>query len=252
MKPSIKDLEAEIEDAVSVFEDLEQRVHTFFSLVDTGEWGNNWSVQNKGHRYRRETLSLYSDWREGTEPLVRRYCVERDIDRFDRAEVEFRELLSLQETKSSLTDTYQRTLDVLHIQKSIVEAIPNRIRSERLVSPQHQSKRLLNEELRESKRLLDRGVDRAAGVLAGVALERHLIVMGDSPSEDVSVSNRDGIASLAQTLRDGKVIEESERKQLVYLSEIRNKCAHADGEDPTHDEVSRLVEQVDDFIDRHS
>jgi len=201
---------------------------------------------------RRAALREYSDWREGTEPLVRRYCVERDRERFEKSGEKFRDYLSLREDLGNPENTRRRAVDLLYVQLSIVEAIPNRIRSERLVSPRQQSRRLLNEELRESKRLLDQGVDRAAGVLAGVALERHLIVMGDAPSKDVDISVTDGITELAQSLRDGEVIDENDRKQLVFLSGIRNKCAHADGEDPTHDEVSRLVKQVDDFIERHS
>lgn len=254
MKPAIEELEATIDEAVSSFDELAELNQMVFMNTEEVSygWSGNWKLSGRGKQLRRKLLDLYGEWKQQTEPIVERYLPERDVERFQKADEVFRLYLDLQQKEETPVETKDEALDALHLQKRLVEAVPSRIESERLVNPRQQSVRLLNEELRESKRLLDDGLDRPAGVLASVALERHLIVMAESSSKDVDFSYSDSINPMANSLREAGVIDKADEKLLIHLAEIRAKCAHADGDEPGHDEVSRLVDQVDEFIERHS
>lgn len=73
------------------------------------------------------------------------------------------------------------------------------------------------------------GVDhiRAAGVITGVALERHLITLCESSSEELDFGYMDVITSLAYTLNEAGEITDDDKRSLDYLAGIRDNCSYA-------------------------
>src|SRR5260370_20430799 len=79
-------------------------------------------------------------------------------------------------------------------------------------------------ELEEADKLFGIGYSRAAGTIAGVALERHLKTLCDT--NKVSYPPNVTIDKLAQVLYGAGKFDITELKQVQFLASIRNKCAH--------------------------
>jgi Leucine-rich repeat (LRR) protein len=102
-----------------------------------------------------------------------------------------------------------------------------------------------NTEIEEAEQHLWSGQERAAGVLAGVALESHLKKL--CHINYISYAEKTRLQVLIQTLQDEEVITFGEAKILAKLASIRNKCAHSDF--VSKREVRFLVREVKKFID---
>jgi len=84
---------------------------------------------------------------------------------------------------------------------------------------------------------------RAAGALAGVALERHLGTV--ARSHDLKVAKKDPtIAELNDPLKAADVIDVPTWRFIQRLADLRNLCDHAKQRDPTNDEVQELIAGV--------
>jgi hypothetical protein len=91
---------------------------------------------------------------------------------------------------------------------------------------------------------------RAAGVVAGVVLERHPGYLVDlvnstlAPADQYPRSDRGSIFSYAEWLMGRGVIDRCDRVPLQEVNFIRNCCDHAPGaklRSPRRDEVQRLI-----------
>lgn len=120
--------------------------------------------------------------------------------------------------------------------------------SEQLRVTKRISERITGDEVQYARTLYEDNQPRAAGVIAGVALERHLLTLCETSSEELDFGFMDGISSLAQTLNEADVISDDDKRLLDHLGGIRNKCAHANGDEPTTGEVGRLISEASDFI----
>lgn len=102
----------------------------------------------------------------------------------------------------------------------------------------------INSELGEADYLLRNGFERAAGAVAGVALEKHLKTLCDM--NGVPYKYKDTIEPLAQALHSASKIGDTELKNIIYLGGIRNDCAHPN--DVSKDQVKALIEQVKKIV----
>lgn len=102
---------------------------------------------------------------------------------------------------------------------------------------------LFDNELDAAKELNKKGYTRAAGAVAGVVLESHLLQICGSHS--ITASKKDpSINDLNQLLKDNTIIETSQWRFIQHLGDLRNKCDHKKTADPTKEEITELVEGV--------
>jgi hypothetical protein len=103
---------------------------------------------------------------------------------------------------------------------------------------------LIDSELDQAELLFRNGLERAAGTIAGVALERYLKTQCDI--NGVAYEYKDTIEPLAQALYSAEKIENTELKKIIYLGGIRNDCAHP--KDVEKEQVRSLIEQVKKIV----
>lgn len=103
---------------------------------------------------------------------------------------------------------------------------------------------LFDSELDAAKELNKNGYTRAAGAVAGVVLESHLLQACGNHS--ITVSKKDpSINDLNQLLKDNSINETSQWRFIQHLGDLRNKCDHKKTTDPTKEEITELIEGVD-------
>lgn len=94
-------------------------------------------------------------------------------------------------------------------------------------------------ELRTAQHLLRLNHLRAAGAIAGVALELHLKHVARSQGLDVQLYAT--IAQVQNTLRYAGLLTRPQRKLIGKLGAIRNQCVHARPEPPSRAAVEKLI-----------
>lgn len=105
---------------------------------------------------------------------------------------------------------------------------------------------LLDDELDVAKELHKSKHLRAAGVVAGVVLERHLKrVVG---AHQLTFRKKAQIGNLNDALKDGGVYAVVQWRQIQRLADIRNICGHAGDRDPTAEEVADLIDGVSKVV----
>ena len=99
---------------------------------------------------------------------------------------------------------------------------------------------LFDTELDAASELAKKGFLRAAGAVAGVVLEKHL--MEACSNHSVSLGRRKAnIGNLNDSLRTAGVVDIAQWRFIQHLGDIRNTCDHNKSVEPT-------AEQVDDLI----
>lgn len=99
-------------------------------------------------------------------------------------------------------------------------------------------------EIEQAELLFRNGFERAAGAIAGVALEKHLKTQCEI--NYVTYRYKDTIVPLAEALHSAKKIDNIELKKIIYLGGIRNDCAHPNN--VSTDRVRELIEQVKKIV----
>lgn len=95
-------------------------------------------------------------------------------------------------------------------------------------------------ELESARYLLSKGFKRSAGAICGVLLEKHLSSMCEN--SNIAINKKDPTINDFNTeLYKNGVIDSSQNKFLLYLSDIRNKCDHNKQSEPTEQEVDELL-----------
>lgn len=107
---------------------------------------------------------------------------------------------------------------------------------------------LVRGELNAARLLLDHGFIRAAGAVAGVALEAHLKLL--HKQANLTYTDDDTIVPLATRLRTNAFITLGDEKKCIAMADTRNKCDHKKHEEPTQEEVTELMDDVDRFTKR--
>jgi hypothetical protein len=100
-------------------------------------------------------------------------------------------------------------------------------------------------ELQVAWDLLGQNHIRAAGAIAGVALElylRHVAAM-----HQVTIRKHVSIAQLQDSLRYVGLLDDRQRRQIQRLSSIRNQCVHGQKHAPSRAQVEWLILGVEDL-----
>jgi hypothetical protein len=105
---------------------------------------------------------------------------------------------------------------------------------------------LFNSELDAAKELNNSGFVRCGGAIAGVVLEKHLAQVCEDHNIKIN-KKKPTLSDYYENLKNNKVIDLASYRQIQYLTDIRNKCAHNDKE-PTQEEVNDMIEKVEKII----
>lgn len=105
----------------------------------------------------------------------------------------------------------------------------------------------LDSEIAEARELHKRGFLRAAGAVAGVALEKHLAMVLKVHS--LVVKKKDPtIGDLNDALKAGDVYDIPTWRFVSQLGDLRNLCDHNKQREPTLEEVLKLIGGVDKTV----
>ena len=127
-----------------------------------------------------------------------------------------------------------------HQQLNIVKAAKSSLASN-LISMTHILQAdLFDSELEGARNLADSGHLRAAGVICGVVIEKHLTQVCNGHEVPFD-SKKTSINTLAQALYAANVIELTRVKLLEHLAAIRNVCAHGKEQEPEEWAVRDLI-----------
>ncbi len=137
----------------------------------------------------------------------------------------------------SLLHAFERQRNILLSTQDVVEIKELNLR--KLISAD-----VVKTEIDQAEALLASSFVRAAGVVAGVALERYLKTLCDI--NGIGYGSRDTIQPVAQLLRSVGKLDIVEMNRITYLASIRNKCSHPDG--ASDDEVKSLIDEVKKLI----
>jgi hypothetical protein len=102
----------------------------------------------------------------------------------------------------------------------------------------------LDTELEEARVLAKSGFLRAAGALAGVALEKHLGLVASSRA--INLKKKDPtISDLNEALKANDVYDVPTWRFVSRLGDIRNLCDHNKKREPTAEEVAEMIDGVE-------
>jgi hypothetical protein len=106
---------------------------------------------------------------------------------------------------------------------------------------------LFDSELEAAAELSKQGFLRAAGVVAGVILEKHLAHVCTLHVLRTHKKNP-SIADYDKMLKDAEVVDLVAWRFIQHLGDLRNLCAHQKDRDPTPDDIAELIEGVKKVI----
>lgn len=132
-------------------------------------------------------------------------------------------------------------------QIGILEAIPRIIEIKEADFQTLISAEFVEDELAQAEVLLEKKFLRCAGLLCGVALERHLQQLCRRRGIDTETLR--GINALAQQLYKTKTIDKIQLQRIGHLAAIRNNCAHADKETAIKErDIEELFQQTSALV----
>ena len=128
-------------------------------------------------------------------------------------------------------------------QLNIVKGIRGRFQSSLFDIRQIAQADLFDSEIDAAKELTKNKFFRAAGVVAGVVLERHLKEVCGAHA--VTIRKRaPQMSDLNEALKGANVIDIPQWRSIQHLGDIRNLCAHDGESEPTADQVRDLLAGV--------
>ena len=128
-------------------------------------------------------------------------------------------------------------------QLSMVKSIGRRFESSLFDIRQLAQADLFDSELEAAQGLAKNGFNRAAGVVAGVVLERHLKEV--CINHGIKIRKKaPAISDLNDTLKNENVIQIPDWRFIQHLGDVRNVCGHAKDSEPTQDQVKDLINGV--------
>jgi hypothetical protein len=132
-------------------------------------------------------------------------------------------------------------------QLAIVEAAGRRFDSSLFDIRQLVQADLLDSEVKAARELHKHGFNRAAGVIIGVVLEKHLLQVCEDRQIAVTKKNP-GISDLNELLKANSVIDVPQWRHITLLGDIRNLCAHNKKKEPTAAQVEDLMDGADKVL----
>jgi hypothetical protein len=106
---------------------------------------------------------------------------------------------------------------------------------------------LFDTEVDASKELNKKGFHRAAGIICGVVIEKHLLQVCQNHNISIHKKNPT-IADFNDKLKSDDVIDIVSWRFLQHLGDLRNKCGHNKEHEPSKDEVDELISGTEKII----
>lgn len=131
-------------------------------------------------------------------------------------------------------------LTKIDFQVSILESIKDNLNSKLFEIEELLRAELFDDELKSAEHLLKHGHLRAAGAVAGVVLEKHLIVVAKRHGF-TSRKKASTIADFNEYLKAEGKIDVPTWRRIQGLADIRNLCDHPKERDPNFDDVEDLI-----------
>ena len=195
-----------------------------------------------------DLMEEYEVWFNQSLTVVSSYLPRREAD-FTNAYSTIASLINLDNCDRTKVEVYNSEFRRdLTTQRNLLKSIPPKLDAEKLRVRKEISSEVASEEVHQAKRLFEGDLIRPAGVIAGVAIERHLLTRCEVSERDVEYEYDYGIKALAQALYNADIISKTQHGQIEYLAKLRNQCAHADEEEPTPTDVDRLITQTEDIL----
>jgi len=138
-------------------------------------------------------------------------------------------------------DEFDATGLRFHAQCGIVEAVQARFESSLFDIHQLVQADFFDSELDVARELVRAGFLRAAGVVTGVVLEKHLQEVSNNHLLKVHKKNPT-IGDLNDALKGANVVDIPVWRSVQRLADLRNLCGHNKEREPTKDEVVELIE----------
>lgn len=232
----------------SLSEQIDSFVIRAYNIAENSTSGGNIKTDRVDWVQVEDLMEEYEVWYNQALTLVSTYLPKREPD-FIQAYSNLSSVIQFDDCNYKRLGVYNSTLRKnLTTQQNLLKSIPPKIETEELRVRKGISTEITNEEIHQAKQLFEDDLIRPAGVVAGVAIERHLLTECEVTERDVEYEYDYGIKALADSLHDVDIISKTQHGQIEYLGKLRNKCAHADEEEPTLSEVDRLITQTEDII----
>ena len=129
-------------------------------------------------------------------------------------------------------------------QVSIVKSIRRRLKSSLFDIHRLAQADLFDSQLDAARELARNKFNRAAGVVAGVVLERHMKEVCINHGLKFRKKTLQ-IGDLNDALKDANVIDIPQWRFIQHLGDLRNLCAHDKKDEPTIDQVEDLLAGAD-------
>lgn len=133
----------------------------------------------------------------------------------------------------------------MKIQVSIIKSLKNRFKNSLFDIKEVVQAELFDSELDSAKELCKKGFVRGAGAIAGVVLENHLSHV--SIQHNLKPRKNYIISYLNDLLKD-TVIDIPKWRFIQFLGDLRNLCDHKKQREPTQEEITKLIEGVNEVI----
>lgn len=129
-------------------------------------------------------------------------------------------------------------------QLAILKACEDRFESSLFEIKQLVQADLFDTEIEMAHALNKRGFHRAAGVVAGVVLEKHLAQV--CADHQIKIGKRNpAISDYNEQLKGASVISLPQWRHIALLGDIRNICGHSKEKEPTAEQVADLIDGTD-------
>ena len=139
-----------------------------------------------------------------------------------------------------------RAASLFQQQLVIVQAASRRLESSLFDIRKLVQADLFDSELEAAEALIERGFHRAAGVIAGVVMEKHLAQVCESHT--LELPQHPTIKDFNRILKENNVIEDHESRFIEYLRPMRNDCSHHSAEKVVEKCAPDLVEGVKKLV----
>ncbi len=204
----------------------------------------SWKIPDSNVKQtQREAIRKYQAWFAASSVLIRDYLPQQE----DEFVSSYNAILSYLQfdikTWEPKNEVYvNQFVDLFVIQRGIVMAVPGVVEMSELELRGLISGDLIDDELDEADHLFESKHFRAAGAVAGVAIERFLKTMCETSTPPVQYKKKDTINPLAVALYKAGRLDKIMLTKIQHLASIRNKCDHA--EDVSDKEVEELIREV--------
>ncbi len=208
------------------------------------------AVSSELREVQHKAVLMYQRWYTLASQLVKDYLPERSSE-FSTCYATERawrsgimsclQFTCLAKDKNLLLKDFMNDFD---LQRSILSILPDVAEIKESNFRKKISTDIARSEIEQAERLLGEGYDRAAGCIAGIALELHLRTLCDV--NGISYSSKATIQPFLEALDKVGKLDKTEKKYMEYLASIRNKCSHPN--DVTKNDVKVLIDGVKKLV----